>query len=150
MAAITILQIFSAKSIDGVRAYELARRQYREKGLAKTEVMEDFDHSAAQALHIQKINIYDLELLRFDPSYSGSNSPADPDSRINVADTSGLHLPLATIRISCSKGTYIRAFARDLGEALGTGAHLDALRRTRSGAFCIENALSLSDALSLL
>ena len=52
-----VAPLFSAKSIDGVRAYELARRQYREKGLAKTEVMEDFDHSAAQALHIQKINI---------------------------------------------------------------------------------------------
>lgn len=144
-----IAPLFSAKSIDGVRAYELARRQYREKGLAKTEVMEDFDHSAAQALHIQKINIYDLELLRFDPSYSGSNSPADPDSRINVADTSGLHLPLATIRISCSKGTYIRALARDLGEALGSGAHLNSLQRTKTGGLEVETAITVSDAVNL-
>lgn len=144
-----VAPLFSAKSIDGVRAYELARRQYREKGLAKTEVMEDFDHSAAQTLHIQKINIYDLELLRFDPSYSGPNSPADPDSRINVADTSGLHLPLATIRISCSKGTYIRALARDLGEALGSGAHLNSLQRTKTGGLEVETAITVSDAVNL-
>ncbi len=144
-----VAPLFSAKSIDGVRAYELARRQYREKGLAKTEVMEDFDHSAAQALHIQKINIYDLELLRFDPAYSGTNSPADPDSRINVADTSGLNLPLATIRISCSKGTYIRALARDLGEALGSGAHLNSLQRTKTGGLEVETAITVSDAVNL-
>ena len=71
-------------------------------------------------------------------------------SRINVADTSSLGLPEARIRIACSKGTYIRAFARDLGEALGTGAHLSGLVRTKTGAFRLEDALSLETALSLL
>ena len=70
-------------------------------------------------------------------------------SRINVADTSSLGLPEAKIRIACSKGTYIRAFARDLGEALGTGAHLDALCRTRSGDYRVEDALSLEETLKL-
>ena len=42
-------------------------------------------------------------------------------------------LPEITIRVVCSKGTYIRALARDIGEALGSGAHLTALRRTRVG-----------------
>ena len=72
-----------------------------------------------------------------------------PDGRINVADTSGLDLPLATIKISCSKGTYIRALARDLGEALGSGAHLNSLRRTKTGGFDAETALSVSQAVSL-
>ena len=71
-------------------------------------------------------------------------------SRINVADTSSLGLPEARIRIACSKGTYIRAFARDLGEALGTGAHLSGLVRTKTGAFQLEDALSLEEALALL
>ena len=71
-------------------------------------------------------------------------------SRINMADTSSLGLPEARIRIACSKGTYIRAFARDLGEALGTGAHLSGLVRTKTGAFRLEDALSLETALSLL
>ena len=70
-------------------------------------------------------------------------------SRINVADTSALGLPEAVIRIACSKGTYIRAFARDLGEALGSGAHLSGLIRSRSGDFRVEDALSLDQALAL-
>jgi tRNA pseudouridine55 synthase len=47
------------------------------------------------------------------------------------------------IDVSCSKGTYIRTLAEDIGEALGCGAHLSALRRTGSGAFRIEQAISL-------
>ena len=66
-----------------------------------------------------------------------------------MTDTSSLHLPHADIRIACTKGTYIRAFARDLGEALGTGAHLDALKRTRSGDYRVEDALSLEETLKL-
>ena len=63
---------------------------------------------------------------------------------------SAYKLPTATIRIGCSKGTYIRAFARDLGEALGSGAFLSSLRRTKNGGFTIEDAISLDTALSLL
>lgn len=51
--------------------------------------------------------------------------------------------PYATVRLRCSKGTYIRSFARDLGLAVGSGAHLTALRRTLSGDFEINNAISL-------
>lgn len=55
-----------------------------------------------------------------------------------------------TLRIVCSKGTYIRALARDIGEALGSGGHLTALRRTRVGDFTIDGALSIDDATRLL
>jgi hypothetical protein len=71
-------------------------------------------------------------------------------SRINVTDNSALGLPRAEIRMACSKGTYVRAFARDLGESLGSGAHLDSLQRSRSGIFRVENALTVDQALSLL
>lgn len=47
------------------------------------------------------------------------------------------------VRVDCSSGTYIRALARDLGEALGVGAHLTALRRTRIGKYTIERAQEL-------
>lgn len=50
-----------------------------------------------------------------------------------------------TLRIVCSKGTYIRALARDIGKELGSGGHLTALKRTRVGDFYLENALSLED-----
>ena len=174
-----VAPLFSAKSVDGVRAYELARRQFKEKGKAKTEVLEDFDHSVADLLNVQRINIYELELLAFDSSVSseaeaplgpvrvhsrfaaaeygqGPRCPLPdgdnkgPDGRINVADTSGLDLAVATVRIACSKGTYIRALARDFGEALDSGAHLASLRRTKSGGFDVETALSVQQALSLL
>ena len=83
-----------------------------------------------------------------EPVPSGRASSAS--SRIHVADTSALGLPEATVRIVCSKGTYIRAFARDLGEALDSGAHLSGLIRSRSGSFRVEDTLSVDAALALL
>jgi tRNA pseudouridine55 synthase len=55
--------------------------------------------------------------------------------------------PFMEIRVRCSKGTYIRTLAQDIGEALGCGAHLAALRRTASGRFRLEQAAGL-DALA--
>lgn len=59
-------------------------------------------------------------------------------------------LPQITIRVVCSKGTYIRALARDIGEALGSGAHLTALRRTRVGDVDVNNCMSVEDMLDYL
>ncbi|CAB3730865.1 tRNA pseudouridine synthase B [Paraburkholderia sediminicola] len=56
-------------------------------------------------------------------------------------------LPDVTFRVTCSKGTYVRTLAEDIGEALGCGAHLVALRRTGVGALTLENSVTL-DALS--
>jgi len=164
-----IAPLFSAKSIDGVRAYELARKQYRDARLQKSDVMSDFDHSVAETLNKQIINISAIELLSFAPDgqphlpYPEESLPGScddssrpdleslrPNPRINVTDISSLHLPHADIRISCSKGTYIRALARDIGEALGTGATLDSLRRTRSGGFTSDTALTIPQAMGLL
>ena len=49
------------------------------------------------------------------------------------------------LRVVCSPGFYVRALARDLGRALGCGAHLAALRRLRSGTFDVADALSVAD-----
>lgn len=51
--------------------------------------------------------------------------------------------------IDCTSGTYIRALARDLGESLGAGGHLTALRRTRIGSYRVEDAKTLDDALEV-
>ena len=174
-----VAPLFSAKSVDGVRAYELARKLYK---AGNTEAI---DAAALQTLHRSRIVISELELLDFIPagedgdrvrgdsvslrstpapptgsasgplplpSSGGGQAPRtlSPSSRINVADTSALGLPEAVIRIACSKGTYIRAFARDLGEALGSGAHLGGLIRSRSGAYRIEDALTVEQVLALL
>ena len=166
-----IAPLFSAKSVDGVRAYELARKLHSE---GKT-----LDEAAQELIRVARINISELELIsvgggRFQnnpsqaslgPSPCGqggstvlapttcntsqnSSDMSNASSRINVTDNSALGLPRAEIRMACSKGTYVRAFARDLGERLGSGAHLDSLQRSRSGQFCVENALNIDQAMS--
>ncbi len=172
-----IAPLFSAKSVDGQRAYELARKLYREH-------RDNTD--AAALLSRQRITIHSLRLEAFEPAFSGSapavgraeggvspsfaetreyapsgDTPpsavatstsavsAGASGRIHVTDNSALGLPVATIRIACTKGTYIRAFARDLGEALGSGAHLESLCRTRTGDYTLDKALSLEQALAL-
>ena len=149
-----VAPLFSAKSVDGVRAYELARKLHKE---GKT-----LDEAAQELIRTSRITISQLELMEFNEAYdSEANvraslppSPAEDESnassRINVTDNSGLGLPHASIRMACSKGTYVRAFARDLGEALNSGAHLDSLQRSRSGIFRVENALSIEQALEKL
>lgn len=99
--------VYSAKKIEGTRAYELAR--------AGEEV------AVRQAL----IHIYEMELLECE-------------------------LPRLRIRVRCSKGTYIRSLAQEIGQALDSGAHLTALRRTRSGGFTVENAWNLDDFMEKL
>jgi tRNA pseudouridine55 synthase len=60
-------------------------------------------------------------------------------------EITGIELPKVHFRVVCSKGTYIRSLARDYGKALGCGAYLSALCRTRIGRFKLENALELTD-----
>jgi tRNA pseudouridine55 synthase len=94
--------LFSAKLIDGKRAYEYART-------SKTPEMKPAN-----------IEIYNLELLDYTA-------------------------PVARIKINCSKGTYIRSFARDLGLALHSGGYLSKLRRTASGEYNVANALTIKE-----
>ncbi|MCM1150892.1 MAG: tRNA pseudouridine(55) synthase TruB [Alistipes sp.] len=102
--------LYSAKKIDGTRAYELARAGETE------ETVE---------LRKARVNLYEIELLEYD-------------------------LPRIRIRVRCSKGTYIRSLAREIGEALRSGAHLTSLRRTRSGGFTVEQAWQLERFLKKL
>ena len=99
--------IYSAKKVEGVRAYEFAR-QGEEVELKKA-----------------LINIYSLTLEEYD-------------------------LPKIRIRVECSKGTYIRSLAGEIGEAVNSGAYLTSLRRTASGEFKVENAWQLEDFLKKL
>jgi tRNA pseudouridine55 synthase len=66
----------------------------------------------------RSVHIYQLELLSF-------------------------HHPYVNVSVTCSKGTYIRTLCEDIGNALGTGAHMTALKRTRVGNFRIEDAVSI-------
>lgn len=68
-------------------------------------------------------------------------------SRLELLDFDGRD---ATLRIECSKGTYIRSLARDIGAALDSGAHLTALRRTRVGQFGEREMMALDDAVKMI
>lgn len=137
-----VAPLFSAKMVDGVRAYDLARKMLREGGA--------LDEAASELLQVNHITISDIELLDYghtDASTIDRGSGAS--SRINVIDLPE-GMPLAHVRIACTKGTYIRALARDLGERLGSGAFLSSLSRTRSGAFCKSSALDVDSIVDLL
>ena len=99
--------IYSAKKVEGVRAYEFAR--------------------AGEEVELKKalINIYEIEVLDFT-------------------------MPYLKLRVRCSKGTYIRSLAYEVGEALNSGAYLRSLRRTRSGGFTAENGYKLENFLEKL
>lgn len=99
--------LYSAKKVQGVRAYEFAR--------------------AGEEIELKKalINIYELELVEYD-------------------------MPRIKIRVRCSKGTYIRSLAFEIGEALNSGAYLTSLRRTRSGGFTVEKSHTLEDFMEKL
>ena len=99
--------LYSAKKVQGVRAYEFAR--------AGEEV----------ELKRARITIYDMDLMEYD-------------------------MPRIKIRVSCSKGTYIRSLAFEIGEALESGAYLSSLRRTRSGDFTVDNAHTLEEFMEKL
>lgn len=94
--------LYSAKSVQGKRAYDLARK------------------GVDMELEPVKIVFHELEIIKFD-------------------------LPNLTIRIKCSKGTYIRSFARDLGKALNSGAYLADLVRIGSGKFKLSDAKGLDE-----
>jgi len=93
---------FSARMVNGTRAYKLARQ------------------GASVTLTAREIEITHIELVSFALKY-------------------------IEIRVLCSKGTYIRALARDIGVKLNTGAHLAGLVRTAIGDFTLPNALSIED-----
>ena len=99
--------LFSAKSVDGKRAYAMARKGKQVK------------------LKPQQVHISHLELL-------------------------SEKLPDLNLHVECSKGTYIRSLARDLGSILDSGAHLTGLRRTRIGPYHIDKAISIENFMENL
>ena len=102
--------IFSAKQVDGKRAYELARKGKEVK------------------LNPKRITIREFEITEI-----RNNENLEVD-----------------FRVSCSKGTYIRSLAHDLGKALNSGGHLSALRRTRIGKYSVEDAITTAQFQFLL
>lgn len=149
--------IYSAKKVDGKRAYDIAR---------SGEEVE---------LKPSQIHVHNWEILNYEKSLrnvdsdpkdiSGSKDSTDPNNIPGSKDSADPnHISASketrdsssyaemTVRITCGGGTYIRALARDLGEATGSAAHLTALRRIQSGDFHVTDAVTiqqLKEAVSL-
>mgnify|MGYP002622342605 CR=1 FL=1 len=134
--------LFSAVKVDGQRAYALARAT--EKATVKS----------------RPVNVYSFEITAFRAGFE--HYKEDFRSAVQAHSTGFReshaphlyqypqgevppHLPQADFRIHCGKGTYIRSLARDLGEALGSGAFISALRRERVGNYTVNRALALDE-----
>lgn len=113
---------YSAKRIDGRRAYDMARAG------------ETVDLKAV-TIRVDRWEILSLTGVDGAELVSG---PAAPDAAL---------VQEARVRIACGGGTYIRSLARDLARLAGSAAHLTQLRRTRSGPFHVEDALTVADLI---
>jgi tRNA pseudouridine55 synthase len=115
--------VFSAKKIAGRRSYDLARRR-------PTRVGPESDPGRT----------------RVGPCQDVDGVPAPTLVSVNRLVITHVQADRLSLTLDCSAGFYVRALAHDLGERLGTGAHLIALRRTRSGDCSIDDAISLAAA----
>jgi tRNA pseudouridine55 synthase len=79
--------------------------------------------------------------LPADPAHPALPAPASVTA--HAIEMTGCDGDVVTLRVDCSSGFYVRSLAHDLGQRLGTGAHLTALRRTRVGGFALASALTL-------
>ena len=139
---------YSAVKVDGKRAYDLARKE------------KDVELKA-KVLVIDEIELVDTDLTPGPSTKGEGGSEGQTFASQTTLPRTGMRnkafltspaaptdteaYPSITIRVVCSKGTYIRALARDIGQALGSGAHLTALRRTRVGDVRVEDCLSMED-----
>ena len=120
--------IHSAKKIDGKRAYELARAGEKVVIKKNTIAIDEFEITQIER---SKLTLPTDKILANDEAKINQENPYDK----------GIHLHF---RVVCSKGTYIRSIARDLGLKLNSGGHLSALTRTKIGEFTIENAKKIT------
>lgn len=101
---------------------------------------------------LQRPPAYSAKKVAGERMYAAARRGEAPEVQPVEVTVEGLRVtrfapPEVDFEVSCGSGTYIRAIARDIGEALGVGAHLSRLRRTRVGAFSLDRAVPL-DALS--
>jgi tRNA pseudouridine55 synthase len=98
----------------------------------------------------QRPPLYSAVKQRGVPLYKRARSGETPevaerDAIVHALLLKEFSFPRVTLEIACGRGTYIRSLCADMGRALGCGAHLVELRRTRSGRFGLDQAMSLED-----
>lgn len=117
---------FSAVKVGGRKLYALMREaQHSQKDLKEI----------TQKLPTRMVEIYQLELVQFSKGHT-----SDFTQVRDITGVSKKQVVTFTIRVKCSSGTYIRSLVHDIGQQIGVGATVIALRRTRIGEFTIEQA----------
>lgn len=149
---------YSAVKVDGKRAYDLARKEKDVELKPKVLVIDEIELLEYKPL--SKSPLGGEEAYSNKQNASGNSPlPHTGEGAEGILPRTGMRnkafltaplqeveaedYPTITIRVVCSKGTYIRALARDIGQALGSGAHLTALRRTRVGDVSVGNCLTM-------
>jgi tRNA pseudouridine55 synthase len=117
--------MYSAVKVNGKRLYDLARKGVKDEDIKR--------ESRVVTIHSLVLEQYESDLLYQEQS-GGFNLPSE---------TIGLGNYVGMIRVSCSKGTYIRTLIHDIGRELGVGAVMTGLQRTRSNGFTLEQCHSL-------
>jgi tRNA pseudouridine55 synthase len=134
---------FSAKKIEGQRSYKLARKA-RDARLKPSRYPSALPDKPAPPDVSNPPDLSDPPDLPDPPDPPALPAPVSVTAHaIRIVNLDGDHV---TLSVDCSAGFYIRSLAHDLGQRLGVGAHLTALRRTRTGDFGLDRALAL-DAL---
>lgn len=134
---------------------------------AETEVCETFtfDHITPNQLNIELEKLTGT-IQQIPPVYSAihvdgqraykaarNNKEVEIPARtvqVDAFEINRMELPELDFRIACSKGTYIRSLAFDLGKGLGTGGYLSALRRTKIGDFDVANAVDIEEMVEII
>ena len=125
---------------------------------AEEENFKDFDHLSDDEIE-KAAGEFTGSIMQVPPEYSAKkvkgkrayrearkNKPVELEPQqveVHGIEITDITLPFVTMTIKCSKGTYIRAIARDIGEKLGVGGYLAALRRTKSGDYDVATALTI-------
>lgn len=156
---------FSQDLLDADKTYEATMRLgiRTTTGDAEGEALDTRDVTCDEAAVQAALRQFVGDIVQVPPMYSALKRDGKPlyeyaragqtveragrQVTIHALDLLACALPDVTFRVMCSKGTYVRTLAEDIGEALGCGAHLVALRRTGVGALTLEHAVTL-DALS--
>ena len=121
--------IYSAKKIDGTRSYRLARAEARRRTSGSSQV--SIAAPGAESVVLDTAS---------EPPPKRPVPVEVTAHRLEILSLEGDRLGL---RVECSAGFYVRSLAHDLGDRLGTGAHLSSLRRTRSGDYGLAEALPI-------
>ena len=167
-----VLPVFVGRATRGVEFFEHARKEY--ETLLRPGIVTDTQDITGTVLETREVSLDDAgieaalaefrgEILQVPPMYSAlkvngqklcdlarKGKTVDRQPRpitIHALEYLGMEDGCLRLRVDCSKGTYIRTLCQDIGQALGCGGCMEALRRTRAGEYTISQAVPLQELL---